>query len=283
MIGGSRGRPRELDWDHGLPDRRKGGRLWIRPSIQDLLPQITAHRGRAGMSPAPILSGAGSIWLGAFDDQADSSAGGGPGLRHGWCQRWKARMDLQRLGTVQLSFVYFNDAEPFGNTPRSSWRAGRDPGTEFPWFDGPSEPASGPGLLRSDDQPERDGRPRRAPFRIRFQFTPTVVSDEDGDFTTEYGPLERMICRSRRIVEGPQFFGFESGLEGGPRRLARLRILLCRPSVSEYTSLIRAVPFAGQRHRFMIRRRHPEGQYVIAWSPPVDRTIPRVHQIFADY
>ncbi|MEZ4652738.1 MAG: FlgD immunoglobulin-like domain containing protein [Candidatus Eisenbacteria bacterium] len=156
--------------------------------------------GHGNEVPAPILDGVGSLWIGAFEDEADNQCwAGGLGYGNRWCQRIVSPVQsVTSAQDVTLAFRYFNDSE-LGFDYTTVFLHRLPDGSEVPLHpadgfsgkiglatDSPASPPVGesyevqitPAMLGGSTQ-----------FQLVFQFrSDGGWSDEDGAYETDYGP-----------------------------------------------------------------------------------------------
>ncbi len=103
-------------WDHGASDSMEG---WYARDLSaddgTYFRRIDADAwiGHDNQVAAPLISGAGSAWVGLFEDEADALCWeDGLGYGDGWRQCWESPLlTYDGSGDVQLSFDYFNSTE----------------------------------------------------------------------------------------------------------------------------------------------------------------------------
>ncbi|MCA9728175.1 MAG: hypothetical protein KC729_10860 [Candidatus Eisenbacteria bacterium] len=162
--------------------------------------QITAASwaGHGNQVSAPILTGTGSLWIGAFEDQANALCWDlGLGYGNSWCQRAISPViSLASANNVTVNFKYFNDTElNFDYTKVILRRLPSGEETTLSPFDGFTDkiglatagiPTGAAyvgqittGVLQGSTQ-----------FQLVFQMeSDGGWSDEDGQYATEYGPF----------------------------------------------------------------------------------------------
>jgi len=103
-------------FDHNAADPFEG---WTSidktQNIANYWRQITAANwvGHGNWVPAPVITGTGSIWVGAFENEADLLCWeGGLGYGNSWCQILTSpTLQYSGSGGLTLSLKYFNDCE----------------------------------------------------------------------------------------------------------------------------------------------------------------------------
>jgi hypothetical protein len=210
-------------WDHGAPDPLEG---WYSVD-QTAAPnpyfrQITAASwtGHLNGVAAPIITGAGSAWVGLMEDEAELRCwDSGLGYGNLWCQRLTSpTLTYGGTGTVSLNFNYFNDSEAdFDYSKTILAVAGGELVLNGDGFSSKvGTPPTGPwaAYSRTITQSEMGGSGSR-PFTIRFEFTSDVGwSDEDGQYTTTYGPFGADdVVIGGDVVGGTQSYNFDASLQ----------------------------------------------------------------------
>jgi hypothetical protein len=170
-------------------------RIWGRHITED------SWMGHKNEVPAPVLSGAGSIWIGAFEDEADDLCWlGGLGYGNGSRQRAVSPvLSVTIPEPIHLSFRYFNDTEPSFDYTRILLR--RLPGgseTTLPPHDGlhdriglaPDSPVNPPVGAVWDGQITPAVLQGATQFQLVFEFEADGFwSDADGSYETDFGPF----------------------------------------------------------------------------------------------
>lgn len=210
-------------FDHGAPDPVEG---WTTLDMTDnptaYFQQITATSWAAGHSnpvAAPIIHGTGSVWVGAMEDQAEALCWtSGLGYGNDWCQRLTSPMyNYTGSGVVNLSFYYFEDSEV-------NFDYGK---IEVLKFDGSyGTPLNTPGFTGKMGDPSTSTYPQYttsitstqiggSTFNLVFEFTSDGGwSDEDGHYTTSYGPFGvDDVALSGSVTGGPYSYNFDAGLQ----------------------------------------------------------------------
>lgn len=195
-------------WDHGASDPFEG---WtsVDQTAQDApgFRQISASgwAGHGNEAPVPLLTGEGSLWIGAFEDEADSYCwNAGLGYGNHACQGITSpTLEYAGSGGITLALRYFADSEPNYDYTRISLLKG---GEEIP-VNG-SVPGAGGFTGRIHVECTGDvcvlnipaspwtatvpaavmGEP--GPFTVRIAFeSDGGWSDEDGEYSTYFGPF----------------------------------------------------------------------------------------------
>jgi len=173
---------------------------------------------------APILSGLGSAWVGAFQNEADDLCwDGGLGYGNSWCQRLLGPvLDYDGSATIEAQLVLFSDTEEdfdYSNIIVQTFPSETE--TEIMQFTGehgvavdhPISSPPGEAFNFSFDDFGTDTR-----FRVIFSVTSDGGwSDEDAEFTTEYGPLavdEIVLENTGSTGTVDVTYDFESDLDG---------------------------------------------------------------------
>ena len=219
-------------WDHGHPTDPLEG--WTVRDVTEQTDTYFRHIDAASWNapesgnlvPPPILVGNGSAWGGAFESEADTLCwAGGLGYGNNWTQRLASPvLDYTGSGGVNLQFTYFNDTEPEFDYTRVLLRllpSGVETSLNGEGFNGPiglatDHPTSPPvGETVSFSMTELDlgGTPQ---FQVVFEFdSDGGWSDQDAEFTTEYGPFAvDAVQLSGAFTGSPMNSGFESSLDG---------------------------------------------------------------------
>ena len=211
-------------FDHGAPDAFEG---WyatdLTANLSASFRQITtaSWAGHSNAVDAPILSGAGSAWVGNFEDEADDLCWvAGLGYGNSWCQRLLSPPISYEGGGATLSLDYFNDTENGFDYTRVILL--RPNGDEIPLngdgfthqeglaTDHPASPPSGTTYVTSISDVAVGGF---GSYQLIFSMeSDGGWSDEDGQYTTEYGPFG---ADNVQLSGGSTaFFDFEAGLDG---------------------------------------------------------------------
>lgn len=192
---------------HGDPNRIEDGEGWR--SIDETANDQTFFRRidgtldlGDGVAP-PIITGQGSLWVGADAPQAAAFCWiCGPGYGNDWCQRITTEpLAYDGSGAVTLSFKYFSDSEqcfdgtqvylkradntelllnPYpGDCPENVWHDG---------FTGTIGSASAPATYTRVVTAGEIGAAQSIRFVIEFT-SDDGWSDEDGEFCETYGPF----------------------------------------------------------------------------------------------
>lgn len=292
-------------WDHGAPNVREG---WYgvdetqNPGAYFQRITTTLWSGHNNVSAAPILAGTGSIWIGLFEDQADALCWeAGLGYGNKWCQRLKSPvLTYDGSGDVNLSFLYFNDTEnnfdyskvyvkPAGvdavllNTPGFTDKIGM---ATYP------TPPTGATYNRTITESELGGAGSARNIQVYFEFTSDGGwSDEDGGYTTDFGPFGAdNVAIQNNVVGGPYSYNFDADIQGWTAEAcAGLGSFFSIVPVGDYVILDPcACELAGNVAAFHDEaREHPVGQLAGAFSPPARKSIqapyPSYNKIFADW
>jgi hypothetical protein len=211
-------------WDHGAPDPLEGWyAMDATAAPHPYFQQITAASwsGHVNQVQAPIINGAGSAWCGIMEDEARLLCwDGGLGYGNLWCQRLTSpSLTYGGTGTVGIGFSYFNDTEfNYDYTKTILAVAGGTVILNDPGFTSKiGTPPTGPwaSYSRTITQGELGGAGQR-PFTIRFEFTSDVGwSDQDGSYTTAYGPFGvDDVSLTGDIVGGNRSYNFDADLQG---------------------------------------------------------------------
>ncbi len=226
---------------------------------------------------APVLTGQGSAWLGATGLEANELCWeGGLGYGNQWCQRLVSPVQVyDGSSDVDLSWIYFNDTEEDFDYTRvylETLPSGeRTSLAEYTGLLGlaPDHPASPPvgvsdavTLVAADFQGE-------VGYRIVFEMTSDGGwSDEDGIYTTEYGPA----AFDDVSVDG-NVSSFENDLDGWTAEgCPGVGAFLGVGHVSDY-NIEDTCDCALSENVLKLHdddEEHPDGQRVEARSAPVD-------------
>ncbi|MCA9729466.1 MAG: hypothetical protein KC729_17395, partial [Candidatus Eisenbacteria bacterium] len=232
---------------------------------------------------APILTGNGSLWIGAFEDEADGLCyEAGLGYGSYWCQQILSPVvTLVSSADINLSFRYFNGTELNFDYTRVLLRT-IPAGDEIVL--GPPDGFTGPIGLASDSplhppvgQTFDTGIPTSAlngatQFQLVFQMTSDGGwDDEDGDYGTDFGAfglddvaMSGGASLTADFETDEEGWGFEAcpgvGTYFGVGNLASYQIAdLCGCGLS------------GNLLEFHDdSREHPRGQWMSARSNPTD-------------
>lgn len=209
-------------FDHGSADPFEG---WyatdVTANLSASFRQITttSWAGHGNAVSAPILDGAGSAWIGNFEDEADALCWvAGLGYGNSWCQRLTSPDITYSGGGATLSFDYFNDTEPgFDYTKVILLRPnGDEVALNFDGFTG---------QIGTDTLTAPPGESFVSPvsdvavgpfgtFRLVFQFeSDGGWSDADGSYATDYGPFAAdNVTLTGGAIAGP--YTFNTTLDG---------------------------------------------------------------------
>lgn len=274
-------------FDHGASDPLEG---WYAVDVSDnganwfRVIDLASWGGHDNEVDAPILHGSRSIWLGRFESSADSLCWmGGLGYGNSWCQRLESpSRPYAGVGNLNVSFDYFSDTEL--DYDYVQIRVRRADGSEFS--------LNGLGFTGSYGDPAFSDYPHAAftatpaqmagtsSYRVVVQFTSDFVfSDDDGGYSTPYGPLGLDAVTLAESGGASASYGFESGFEGWSGHP-------CTPvgtgfGVASLSSYAIPDPLACQCglsgkvvETHDANGGHPKGQHVILASPIVDRGAP---------
>jgi len=243
----------------------------------------TGWSGHGNEVVAPIINGTGSVWVGIYENDADALCWeSGLGYGNNWCQRLTSpAFTYTGTGTVTIDVKYFQDSEykfdygkvlvgAAGNTTQLNGPGG---------WSGNMNLYSAPltynrEILASELGEEGDPRP----FEIIFEFAADGGwSDQDGFYTTSYGPMgldDFSVTGS--VTATTTSFNWDDGLQGWTAGHC--------PGLGSYMaihpmSLYSAIEFpcscdlSGNVMAFHNESfHHPMASEEIAWSPPADRT-----------
>ncbi|MBK8233662.1 MAG: hypothetical protein IPK72_24575 [Candidatus Eisenbacteria bacterium] len=284
-------------FDHGSSDPLEG---WTSVRLGGAgLPfrQISAASwaGRENTVSAPLIAGNGSLWLGAFESEADALCwDDGLGYGNNWCQQViSPAISYSGSGGVNLDLSYFHHGEP-GFDRTHLWLI---PSSGAPialnGVDGWASLAGDPGngnyasYARTITEEELGGA---ASFRLRFDFVSDGAwSDEDGGYTTDFGALGvDDVTLSGSVIGGPVSFAFESDLDGwAPATCSLEAPEMARAELSQYSipDLCDCGLDGGVLAFHNGAGGHDSGQHEIASSPIVDRGLlgGPAHTILAEW
>ncbi len=239
------------------------------------------------VEPAPVITGAGSAWVGFFESHADSLCWDcGLGYGNNWCQNLDSPiLQYNGVGSVHLQFNYFEDSELNFDYTHVFLKVGSTT-TQLntPGFTGkiglPTSPAN-----FSFDISSGDFGGSATPYTIEFEFASDGGwSDEDGHWCTTYGPF----CVDD-VQIGSNSYNFDASLQGWtPHACPGIGSFLTITPVQSYTlqdpctcRLVNNVMgFADNNGK------HPVGELEGAWSPPADRSsqfLQQHNEIFAQW
>ncbi|MCA9730046.1 MAG: hypothetical protein KC729_20350, partial [Candidatus Eisenbacteria bacterium] len=157
--------------------------------------------GHGNLVPAPILSGTGSLWIGALEDEAGALCwSGGLGYGNDWCQKIVSPpLTLTSAEDIALGFRYFADSEVNFDYTRlilrqlpGGWEVPISPADGFSGkiglaTDSPASPPPGAIHTAPITLAMLDGSTE---FQIVFEFgSDGGWSDEDGSYATDFGPF----------------------------------------------------------------------------------------------
>jgi hypothetical protein len=255
----------------------------------------TRWKGHGNPGDPPIPSGNGCVWLGAFQDHADSLCWKeGLGYGNNWCQVLiSPPLAYNGNGPVTLRFKYFNDTEDPSDHTRVVLRivGGRDVPLNEGGFRGRiGTPPGGPWgrFAREITRADFGGYlPRQ--FHIVVQFdSDEGSSDEDGGHATPFGPFGLDdVQLSGALTQGDVAYDFENGLQewSVAYRHGSGALFAARP-LGRYT-IEDAGPCGLSGNVIGFHNdddQHPDGQWVLAYSPPVDRSPYKGYEnVFADW
>lgn len=230
---------------------------------------------------APLLAGDASLWVGVYEDIADSLCWeSGLGYGNSWRQRLTSPLlSYAGAGDVTVSFLYFNDTEVNFDYSRVLLRL--LDGTEIPLNDVGYTGKLGAGSGATLPVPQSESIlvtestfEGQSSWQLVFEFTSDGGwSDEDGVYTTDYGPFGVDDVTLAGGTSGS--FDFESDLQGWSAGA-------CEPigsffglgNMSDYAIAdLCACDLSANVLRFHdAQHRHPYGQHVQAFSPPADKS-----------
>lgn len=161
------------------------------PGIYGRRVDAASWTGHGNVVAAPIIVGTASAWIGLHENEADALCwSAGLGYGNGWCQRWVSPpIAYSGTGGVDLGFRYWNDTEE--SFDFTHVRIEGD-GGEIPLLDldgkiGDPGTATFPQATLSVSESQLSGWSN---LRVVFEFTSDGGwSDEDGGYSTEYGPF----------------------------------------------------------------------------------------------
>ena len=233
---------------------------------------------------APIITGAASIWIGAYEDEADALCWqSGLGYGSHWCQRWVSPpFAYNGADDVSIDFDYFSDSELGfdGTKVRLELAGGQAVALNGDGFEGEiGDPASHSFVHASYVVPEADFEGESS-FALVFEFTSDGGwSDQDGEYNSTFGPfgVDDVVLGGPGLP-APAAFDFESGTQGWTNpACAPVGSFFGIHSLSEYTILDPcgcnlANNVLGLHEGLGDAGTHPYGQNVMAISPPADKT-----------
>lgn len=283
-------------FDHG------GGSLegWYAADLSvnatDYFRRISAAdwEGHENAVVAPVLAGNASVWIGAFEDEAqDLCWESGLGYANRWCQRITSPpLTYDGIGDLAIGFTYFNDSELLFDYSKLILRLANGDelalnGEGFSDRIGAGSGATPPTPQIANFQVAGSELQAQPTLQIVFEFTSDGGwSDEDGSYVTDYGPF---AVDDVSVSGGASAsFDFELDLEGWtPSRCEEIGSFfgLCNvdeqplPDVCDCSIAGNALCFADGLGQ------HPDGQHVQAISPPIDRSGlgPSTNVVFADF
>lgn len=285
-------------WDHGAADPLEG---WYARDLSanegSYFRRITAASwsGHTNAVAAPIIAGAGSAWVGIFEDEADALCWeAGLGYGNAWCQRWQSPLlTYDGAGDVQFSFQYFNNTEPAFDYSKAILRLANGEenainGLGFDDIIGDPATSTYPTFTQPIFESSFEGQTQ---FRIVFEMTADGGwSDEDGDYATDYSAFAvDNVTLTNNIVGGNLAYNYDVDANGWTA-------LTCDPigtlfginDLSEYTIADEcACELSGnvlECHDSTLEQKHPYGQHILAYSPPMDKTAQpaNLNSIFVD-
>lgn len=217
-------------WDDGGADPLQG---WY--SVDMTVNQANYFRhitstiwntGTGNGVPAPILNGTGSMWVGAFENEADALCWTA-GLGYGdlWCQRALSPiLTYTGSGNVSLSLRYFNETEEGFDYTRVLLRllpSTSEVSLNFDGFTGEiglatNHPTSPPIGATYSDVINAGDLQGASTFQIVFELKSDAnTSDQDGGDPTSYGPFGvDDVTLTGSISGGAASYNFDSGLAG---------------------------------------------------------------------
>ncbi len=284
-------------WDHGSSNVAEG---WyaidetINPTAY--FRQITASTWAGDPNnplPPPIITGTGSAWLGLFESEARALCwASGLGYGNMWCQRITSpQLTYDGSGEVTLSLKYFADSElDFDYTTiYFEYNATSYPlnGSGFSGHRGaPNTPLT---FTRSITNADFGGGSAPVPFRIIIEFSSDAgVSDQDGDWSSAYGPFGMDdVTLTSNLVGGNAAYNFDANLQSWTPSTC--------PAIGSYWGIADvgnyviqdpcACTLTGNIIEYHdANLHHPVKQLEGAFAPPADRTnLQSYNKIFVDY
>ena len=236
----------------------------------------TSWSGHDNQVPAPILNGAGSAWVGYYQDEAEALDWvAGLGYGNEWCYRFQSPIfTWDEGGSISLSYDYWTDLES-GCDYVHVYLRGATLGGEI-------ELASYTGVAGDYSSPESESLEiTAADFMTLGESAARIVleissdqgwSDEDGDYPTDYGPFGiDDIALADHVAGGDLLFTFDTGDEGfeayscDPPSLSFFGIA----ALDDYGVSCLPVLLSGNiLHMHDGDEGHPDGQYTTLVSPP---------------
>lgn len=272
-------------FDHGAPDPLEGwtSMNWGNSRGKPFR-RITAADwdGHGNPVAAPIVGGLASLWVGAYQDEAEELCWeSGLGYGNSWCTQARTPiLEWDGSDPVDLSFRFFSNSESGFDYARvkllmvDQYFELPIGSAEFTGLHG--DPSTGSYLLHTEQLTDADFWDGHTRFQLIFEFqSDGGWSDEDGAYTTDFGGFAfDDVTISNNLVGGDVAYDFESGLgDIVITECLELPSLLGVAPLSNYTILdpcscelsgnvIELHNDAGQ---------HYDGQRELVLSPIVDR------------
>jgi hypothetical protein len=177
--------------------------------------------------PVPLLNGTGSLWVGAFENEADQLCWvSGLGYGNAWCQRALSPvLNYTGAGNIALSFEYFNDTEVNFDYTKVILRrlpSGEEASLNFDGFTGQAglatnHPTGIPTGAIYNDLIGSGDMMGETQFQVIFEMTADGGwSDEDGSYATDYSAFGADdVTLTGSVTGSPVVFNFNSGLVHG--------------------------------------------------------------------
>jgi hypothetical protein len=222
------------DWDEPLPgdpldgwygvDITEQDRAWFRHITASIWTNGDGGGPTGNEVAAPLLNGAGSLWVGAFENEADDLCWeSGLGYGNAWCQRAVSPvLEYDGTGNIALEFEYFNDTEVnFDYTRVLLHRvdSAEEVSLNFDGFTGQlgvNTDGSLPSGVVYVDVITPGDLSGSTEFQIIFEMTSDGGwSDEDGSYATNYSAFGADdVELVGNLVGGDELYTFNGGLEG---------------------------------------------------------------------
>ena len=174
--------------------------------------------GHGNDVPAPIIAGEGSAWCGVYEDSADVLCYlGGLGYGNDWLQYYVSpELTYDGDGDIDISFQYWCDLEGAYDFARVYLEEDGQDRTLIDSFTGVLGDPSTSQFETYAGTISGTSFTGAGFFRIVFALETDVgYSDEDGDYTTVYGPFAfDNLQLANNIVEGDQLYDFEVDAHG---------------------------------------------------------------------
>lgn len=279
-------------WDHGAADPLEGWRAEDQTeNAAAYFRRITADgwAGHGNEPPVPLLAGQASVWLGAFEDEADALCwANGLGYGDNWCQRLVSpALQYSGTGGITLRLQYFSDSELnfdytkiFLDKGATSILLNGDEAGGTNGFSGQIniDCTPLPCVVSLPLQPWARAvtaaeMGQAGSFTIRIQFEDDGAwSDEDGHVDSALGPVGIDDVQITGGASG--FYDFEEGVEGWtPGVCPPVGSFFAVHPISQYQFPDPCrCRLSGNVIAFHDgNQEHPDGQRVIALSNVVDR------------